>query len=724
MMHRQSSIAAAYAVTAFLGMSSVAGAQRGGPPPSDRLKAMPGYARFTEMAPKLAGAFKSGAINATWAPDSRSFTYTHDDKSWRFDVATMKATEVPGEANTASGRGGRGFPGAGGNGRGGGRGCPVAIERGRQCPIAATADGKLRAEFRDQNIWVSDANGGNAIQLTTDGSREKRIKYGTSSWVYGEELGQTTAMWWSPDGSKLAFYRFDETPVNDYYLQLKQTGVYDSLDVEAYPKAGSPNPIADIYVYDAATKKQVKVDVRDGKPFANETVGYYAYAVQWTADGKELLINRTNRRQNIMDIAACDPSSGKCRIVVREEWPTGWVDNTPAIRWLADGKRFILTSERTGFANFYLYDLTGKLLSTITKGQFEVQNIVALDEATNTMFYMARDGDNFMKSQLHRVKLDGTGDVRLTDPAFTHTATLSPDRKYFVDIAQTHDTPPISRLVDATTGRVVSDIAKSDISAYASLTLRKSEMFTYLAADGKTQLHGIITFPSSFDPSKKYPTLVPVYGGPASGSNTANETFKTPNAQAEYGFLIVNLNSRATPGMGKRVLDALYLKLGQTEMDDMAAGIKALWSRPYFDKDRVGIYGTSYGGYTSAMMILRYPDVIAAASSSSPVTAWDNYDTIYTERYMWIPQENPDGYRKGAAAGYAANLKGRLMLYYGTADNNVHPNNMMQLIKSLSGLGKSFDVQVGPDLGHTGLNQNRMMEFFLENLASGQKAVQ
>jgi dipeptidyl-peptidase-4 len=292
---------------------------------------------------------------------------------------------------------------------------------------------------------------------------------------------------------------------------------------------------------------------------------------------------------------------------------------------------------------------------------------------------------------------------------------ISPDNKFFLDTYQTHDTPPATRLADAA-GKTVAEIVKSDMAKFDVLGLKKAELFTYKAADGKTTLHGLIQFPSNFDPSKKYPVLVPVYGGPASASNTARETFVVPSAITEYGFLVVNLDSRAAPGMGKRTLDSIYLKLGQVEIDDMAEGIKALGDRPYVDRARVGIYGTSYGGYASAMSILRHPDVYAAASASSPVTAWNHYDSIYTERYMWIPQENKAGYDAGSAMTYAGNLKGRLMLYYGTADNNVHPSNMMQLIDALQRAGKSFDVQVGPDRGHSGINTDRMMEFFIENL--------
>jgi dipeptidyl-peptidase 4 len=285
-----------------------------------------------------------------------------------------------------------------------------------------------------------------------------------------------------------------------------------------------------------------------------------------------------------------------------------------------------------------------------------------------------------------------------------------------VDIYQTHDTPPATRVADAVTGKPIAEIAQSDLTRFTALGLKKAEMFTYKAADGATTLHGIVQFPSQFDPSRKYPVLVPVYGGPASASNTARETFVTPSPLTEYGFIVVNLDSRAAPGRGKRTLDAIYLKLGQVEIDDMAEGVKALWSRPYVDRTRVGMYGSSYGGYSSLMSLLRHPDVYAAASASSPVTAWYHYDTIYTERYMWIPQENKAGYEAGSAMNYVKNLKGRLMLYYGTADNNVHPSNTMQLVKALQDAGKSFEMQVGPDRGHSGINPDRMMEFFVEHL--------
>jgi len=671
----------------------------------DRLKTMPGYDRYQQMSGKIAGSVKPGTLAVKWLEGGKAFEYQKDGKTFRYDLAARQAAEAQPSPNAE--------PGSPGRFGGGAR--QQGVERGRQAAFALSPDGRLKAFYRDRNLWLGDASGGNGTALTTDGSEKARIKYGTASWVYGEELGQTTAMWWSPDGKKLAYYRFDENPVTDYFLQLDQTKLQSKMDIEAYPKAGTPNPVADLFVYDLETKKSTKLDIRDGKPFENSVVGHYAYRVSWSPDGTELLCNRTNRRQNIMEFTACNPQSGKCRVIIREEWLPSWTDNSPSMQYLKDKNRFIWMSERTGWKNYYLYDLSGKQIAPLTNHQFEVASIVRVDEEAGLLYYMARSGDNHMKLQLHRVGLDGKGDKRLTDPAFNHTVSVAPDGRHFIDTVQTHDTAPATRLVDAD-GKVIEELAKSDLTQFNQLGLKKAELFTFKAADGKTTLYGLLNFPSNFDPNKKYPVLMSVYGGPASGGNVARETFSPSNPLTEYGFLVVNLDSRAAPGRGKRVLDSIYQKLGVVEMDDMAEGIKSLWSRPYFDKNRVGVYGTSYGGYSSAMLLLRHPQVFRAASASSAVTSWYHYDTIYTERYMWIPQENKEGYEAGNAMNFADKLTGRLMIYYGTADNNVHPNNSMQLIQALQRAGKSFEVQVGPDAGHSGLRPDRMMEFFIENL--------
>jgi dipeptidyl-peptidase-4 len=718
----------------------------------DRLKEMPGYQRFDKMREEIPGAIKSGAVRVTWREGGKGFEYQWDGKRMYYDIAagqftntpprSASATAAPNRAatNTPSGSAPtNAAPGSASTSAAPGSAstnAPVepAAEtgrrrrydrppdqassrerpaRGRQYGSATSPDGQWRAFCRDRNLWVSQVGGTNSLAVTTNGSTQTGLKYGTASWVYGEELSQNTAIWWSADNRRVAFYRFDESQCRDYYLTLDETKLQNRLDVEPYPKVGATNPVVDLLIYDRKNKTTVTVDVRSGHPFENAVVGHYVYDVSWTADGKELLFHRTNRRQNILELCAATPRTGKTRVIVREEWPASWTENRPEMQFLKDGRRFIWCSERTGWKNYYLFNLAGELITTLTAHAFEVAGIVRVDEAAGLLYYMARSGDNPMKLQLHRVTLDGRGDQQLTDPAFHHTIDFAPDGGHFTDVAQTHDSPPTTSLREAD-GRLVVELARSDLTKYQALKLRPVELLTFKAADGRTDLYGLLHFPSNFKPYRKYPLLVSVYAGPETSG--AHETFTLPNTLTEYGFLVATFDSRSASGRGKRFLDAIYQKLGVVEVDDQAAGVKALWDRRYVDKQRVGVFGTSYGGTASAMCLLRHPEAFQAACASSAVTDFRNYDTIYGERYMWLPQENAAGFTAASLMHYAPDLQGRLMIYYGTADNNVHPANALQLIQALQKARKSFEVQVGPDQGHSGLDRERMMEFFIENL--------
>ncbi len=667
----------------------------------DKLKSMPGYAQYQKIAPQIRSAIKPGSLNVTWAEDGKSFEYVENGKLQSFSVKTKKVTEV-GNIPTPERRAWN------------------RPARGRQFDSAESPDGKYKAFTKDRNMYLSDPDGSNVIAITTDGNEENQVKYGIATWVYGEELGQNTAMWWSPDGSKIAFYRFVEKDVKKYYVLLNQLSLYDSLEVEAYPKVGEPNLPVDLMVYDLATKKMTELDIRDGKSYSDGDLGTYIYDLSWTPDGKELLYHSTNRRQNILELRAANPETGKSRTVIREEWLPSFVENSPEMEVLADGKHFIWASERSGFTNYYLYNFDGTLVNAITTHPFEVSTIVEVDVKNEMLYYMARSGDNHMLMQLHRVQLDGTKDTRLTDPAYNHSVTISPDFNYFVDVAQTHDVAPFTNLVN-TKGKVVAELAKSDMSKFEELGLKKVEVFTFTSKDGVTELHGMIHFPSDFDSSKKYPVILSNYGGPA--TNAFRETFTLPDPLTEYGFLVLNIDGRNVKGRGKKLLDQLYGNLGLVEMDDFAEGIKSLHDRPYFDKDRVGVYGTSYGGTTAASMLLRFPELVHAAVANSSVTDWRLYDNIYTERFMSTLDNNEEGYNRFSLMNMADQLEGELLIFFGTADNNVHPANSLMLIKAFQDAGKSIEVQIAPDGGHTALNRDRMMEFFIEHLVTDYKKV-
>ncbi len=663
----------------------------------DKLKKMPGYDQHQKMSSQLQSSVKRISPNIVWSNDGQTFTYVDESMMHTFDVKQKKV--IKSEDYMAPQR----QPYSRGN----------RPERGRQYASTNSPDEKLKAFTKDRNMYISNLDGSNVIPITTDGNDDNQVKYGIATWVYGEELGQNTAMWWSPDSKKVAFYRFEEKDATKYYVLYNQTKIQDSLEVEAYPKVGAKNLPVDLLVYDLETKKTITLDTRDGKPFNDGAIGTYLYDIEWSPNGKELLFHSTNRKQDIMEFKAANPLTGKTRVVVREEWLPSFTVNSPEIYKLKDNQHFIWASERNGFKNYYLYNFNGKLVNNLTNHDFEVRRIVEVDEINKLIYYMAASGDNHMKMQLHRVKFDGTNDVRLTDPKYNHNVILSPTGRQFVDIAQTHNTPPVMNLVSEK-GKVLAEILKTDISKFKELGFKTVERFQFTSADGETQLDGLIHFPSDFDPSKKYPLILSNYGGP--GVNAFTENFTLPSSVTEFGFLVVNIDGRNVGGRGKKMLDKLYGNLGIVEMDDFAAGVKSLYNRPYFDKTRVGVYGTSYGGTVAAMSLLRFPDVYHAAVANSSVTDWRNYDNIYTERYMNLIENNKKGYDASNLMNYANDLKGELMIFYGTNDNNVHPANSLQLIQALQKAGKSFEVQVGPDQGHTAVNFSRMMEFFIQHL--------
>jgi dipeptidyl-peptidase-4 len=670
-----------------------------------RLPSMPGSKDAAEFRPKLGAALKFASLQARWV-DGKTLTWKDGEKWVLLDASTGTETsqteEPPRPASGMVGGRNQGNPG-----------------RGRQFTEITSSDGKV-ATYRNGNVFVKD--GTEEYQLTEGGDLSKRIKFGTASWVYGEELYQNEAMGFSPDGSKIWVYQFDERLVKDYFLAINQRSPQDELYPEAYPKPGQPNPIVSIYIYDLKTRKPVLVPANNGG--GDEDPGHYQYKLRWSPDGSKLLFHRMNRRQNHMEFCSADPATGKMTVLDREDNPNGWVEQAYPTTYLdeiegnpADLKgKALWLSERSGFCNIYLLDLNKGGVTPVTKHNFDVRRIVKFDPATRTLWYVAANGDRPALMQLNRIKLDGTGQIRLTDPAYQHDISLSADGSYFLDTAQNNEKAPSISIVDKA-GKTVKRLRESDVSGMKSAGYEPVEMFSYKAADGVTDLSGRLHKPVNFDPNKKYPVICSVYGGPGGPTgNSFDERFEVPDRMCDYGFIVLELENRGLGGRGRAFRDAFYRKMGITEIDDMAAGVKSVSNRPYFDAGRVGITGTSYGAYSTLLAMLRYPDIFHAGVASSCVSDWRNYDSTYTERYMGLMPDDKAGYDAGSAVQLAGNLKGWLMVYYGTSDDNTHPTNTLQVIAALQAARKYFEVQVTPDVGHSGVNYNRMLEFFIERL--------
>ena len=674
----------------------------------DTLPQAPGYELYQKMSQEGPRSVVEGSVFMKWDAGGNSFTYQTRGKFFKFDLSTRQTSPT----NSSSVQ-------------------PIVEssfrfgpERGRQFETVASPSGQYTARSQNRNVTVTTPSGKEPV--TTDGSVASRIKYGTASWVYGEELSQIDSMWWSPDSKKLAYYRFDESGVKDYYLSVNQLRFQDSLNVEAFPKPGQPNPVADIYVYDVESKKSVHIDSRFDSGH-DKDLGQYIYNVSWSPNGQSLLFFRMNRLQNQQEMVAADPTTGQCRVIFHREMANGWLEprttgefpsTNPDLWWTKEGPtatQFFYINDESGYRNLDLYDVNTGLVRHVTHHNFDVRTIRRIDAETSTVWYTTQGENNPYLVQLHRCRFSGTDQTLLTDPAFSHRVSVSPSGAGFVDIEQTLDTPATTRVCDAD-GSVLATLATSDLSKFNALGLKKVERFTFKADDGKTDIYGFLMKPSTFDPSKRYPLLVSVYGGPDFGSD--QEAFGLPDPITELGFIVAWIDGRGSGFRGNAFKFAMYHNMGISEIDDQAAGARYLTQRPYIDGNRVGIYGTSYGGYASIMALLRYPDLFKAASASSPVSDWRNYDTIYTERYMGLPDAQKDAYDRGSALPLVKNMKGHLMLYFGTSDNNTHPSHTYMLINALDLVGKSYELALGPDEEHSGLNEARMMEFFIRWLGA------
>jgi dipeptidyl-peptidase-4 len=561
---------------------------------------------------------------------------------------------------------------------------------GRENNPQLSPDGRYVAYTRSHNLYSMDIETGLEYQLTADGA--ETIYNGWASWVYMEEiLGRETryrAFWWSPDSQKLAYLRFDDSPVPTFPL-FKAGGTHGELEIERYPKPGDTNPYVKLGIVPATGGKTVWADVE-------EKADHYVAWPFWLPDSSRLTFQWMNRGQDHIKIYSVDPKSGKKNQIYEEKQPA-WVEFFEDLYFLNDGSGFLLRTHVDGWSHLYLYNLEGHLKKRLTDGEWTVTAISLVDEKNGSVFFTARK-EKSTETHLYVVNLDGTGFKRLTEKAGNHRISVSPEGSYFVDSFSNTTTPTQQNLYKSNGKllRLIKDMGMANREEYA---LGKKEMFTIPTEDG-WDLPAYWVLPPDFDESKKYPVIFSIYGGPNAGRVYNSYPSMSELYFAQEGIIIFSVDHRASGHFGKKGVDLMHRNLGKWEMFDLIQAVKWLHQKPFVDKTKIGITGGSYGGYTTCMALTFGAEYFTHGYARSSVTDWHLYDSVYTERYMDQPSENKEGYEFGSAMTHAENMKGVLFMSHGDLDDNVHMQNTIQFISKLIDLGKQFEFLVYPDQRH------------------------
>ncbi len=573
----------------------------------------------------------------------------------------------------------------------------------------ASPDGRFVSFLRDHDLWVLDLASKKETQVTSGGT--DTLRNGELDWVYPEELNLGTAYWWSPDSRSIAYMQFDVIREPLYPHADLQT-YRPILEPQRYPQAGEPNAGVLVGVVPAAGGVTRWMDL-------GSTQHQFLIArVQWMPDSRFLAVQRLTRVQNRLDVLAADASTGETRLILREQDPA-WVNVSDDLRFLDDGKRFLWSSERDGYRHLYLYSNEGRELRRLTNGAWEVRGLLGVDARTDRVYYMSSETSP-LENQLYSVRLNGKDRTRLTQDAGWHTVSMAPGSGYFVDSWSGFENPG-QRVLREPDGSAVATLQEPDREILNEYTYLKKEIVQIKAADGRTDLYGALMKPAGFQSGRKYPAIVLVYGGP--GAQRIRDQFgglggDSGLAQllAQKGYVVWELDNRGSTGRGHQFESAIYHSLGTVELEDQRAGVDYLTSLGFVDAARIGIYGWSYGGFMTVNAMLNAPGLFRAGIAGAPVTYFANYDTIYTERYMGLPIENPEGYKRTNLPLSAENLKGRLMVIHNINDDNVLFQNTLQLMDALQRAGKQFELMVYPQKSHgvTGPVRRQMLEGMIE----------
>ena len=554
-------------------------------------------------------------------------------------------------------------------------------------------DGSKIAYAFENNLYIFDVASQKTTQITKDGEKNSIIN-GITDWVYEEEFAFVRAFDWNTDGTQLAFIRFDESEVPVFSMDVYGNELYPQQQVFKYPKAGENNAKVSLHLYDVSKASTQNIALNTEKD-------YYIPRIKFTNDKNLLSVQTLNRHQNQLNLYFVDAHSGKVSTILTEK-DDAYVDVTDNLTFLNDNS-FIWTSEKDGYNHIYHYNKDGSLNNKVTSGNWEVTNYYGYNPDNETIYYQSVENGS-TKRDVFSIQLNAKNKKQLSSAVGTNSATFSPDFKYFINNHSSSTQAPSYTLMETSSGKKIKEILNNSAleNNLKKFDLPKKEFTTFKNEVGN-DLNGYIIKPKDFDPKKKHPVLMYQYSGPGS-QQVADKWFDSNDywhfMLTQKGYIIVCVDGRGTGFKGAAFKKVTQKELGKYEVEDQIYVAKQLAKETYIDENRIGIWGWSYGGFMSSNCLFQANNVFKTAIAVAPVTSWRFYDTVYTERFMTTPQENPSGYDNNSPITHADKLTGNYLLIHGTADDNVHVQNAMVLINQLVHLNKDFEWLIYPDKNH------------------------